>query len=209
MLQRLSIKNIVGELDTQIVNATKNFSHEQREPTIQVIARIKWQTEKELDSVLDDTYLILQKKSNKDIVFPSGSIEGYEIHKWNTNPQGIILAATREFKEELHKLLTIDVDNIIDIYPFYVFDTAAGKKHIQFRLLACLSPLIVEGIEERFETSLQYIAPDQQEHDVCYVKSYQEIMDAHTSKKLRLKESTYLSLQYHDLMKNMIGRYGR
>lgn len=208
MIQKLSNKAIVDNLHTQIVNASKNFFGEEREPTVQIITWIKGQTEKELDSVFDDTYLVLQKRSNKDIVFPSGSIEKYEIDGKNPNPQGIILAWSREFKEELHKLLTIDFDNIIDVYPYYAFETAKNKKYIQFRLLACLSPLLVENIEEKFAKTLVHMPLDQQEHDACYVKSYEEIIKDHMSDKHRLKESTNLSLEYHRLMRKTIGRYG-
>jgi hypothetical protein len=74
MLQRLSPDAITRDLGTRISNADEFFDG-QREPTIQITSWVIGETEAELSHALNDTYILLQKTSSKDIVFPSGSIE--------------------------------------------------------------------------------------------------------------------------------------
>lgn len=107
------------------------------------------------------------------------------------------MAGLREFKEELHKILTIDADQIIDAYPPLPFESQSGKKYMQFRLLATISPLKVEGIEQKFQETLKHMPLDQQEHNHCYIKSYDQIQQEIKSNNFKLKETTHLSLEYH------------
>ena len=200
MLHRLSPEAIANDLSNFISNAREFFDGE-RESTVQVVAWVKGETQEELQSVFDDTYIVLQKKSSGHIVFPSGSVEWYEKEKWVPNPQGIILAGLREFKEELHKILTIDADNIIDVFPPLPFETESGKKYIQFRLLAVLSPLKVVWLEQKFIQSLETIPTEQQEHNNCYVRSYADIRKHIKNSDRQVKDTFHLSLEYHNIAK--------
>lgn len=154
----------------------------------------------------NNQYIFLQKKSSGDIVFPSWSIEKYETYKGKPNPQGIILASLREFKEEMHWLLSLDADNIIDVYPCIPFETQNNKKYIQFRLLAYIPDDYAFGIEEKFRNILPEVPNDQQEHSNCYVRSYLQIMDEIIKNNRKLKYSTHNSLEYHAIC-NRWGKY--
>ncbi len=220
MVYKKSLKNIVEELGTQIENVSSNFSDiKERIPTVQVIPWIKeWKTnpfiigeetikdirnklQQKLKDILDDTYLFLQKKSSGDIVFSSWSLEEYEISKGDLNPQGIILAAQREFKEEMYGLLTIDQDNIVDLYPPIDFETVKWNKYIQFRLLVQILPDDVREIEKRFVDEMKSIARKYQEHDTCYIASYEQAKKYVDEGKRIIKPSTSLSLEYHNICK--------
>jgi 8-oxo-dGTP pyrophosphatase MutT (NUDIX family) len=140
-------------------------------------------------------YIFLRKNSSKDIVFPSWSIDGHELHKGQVNPQWLLLAAMREFKEELYGLLSIDMDSFIDVYPHLVFENN-GKKYMQFRLLAKVSPYAVSNLDKQFAEEYQ---KDQKipEHDACYVASYDQAMKYVEQWDRTIKESTWLSLEHH------------
>ncbi len=214
-------QQVIEKIGSQIDAIWANFEDiEERTITIQLIPRVVENTISSLYNSLDQNdsqdkfmkennnnkYIFLQKKFSGDIVFPSWSIEKYETYKGRPNPQGIILASLREFKEEMHELLSLDADNIIDVYPCIPFETSNGKKYIQFRLLAYVPSNQVLNIEEKFQRILPSIPENQQEHSNCYIKWYREVMDEIIKNNWKLKYSTHHSLEYHAIC-NRWGKY--
>jgi hypothetical protein len=142
-------------------------------------------------------YIFLRKNSSKDIVFPSWSIDMHELHKGEINPQWLLLAAMREFKEELYGLLSIDIDSFIDVYPHLSFENN-NKKYVQFRVLATVNPNAIKNLEQDFVSAYKN---DEKipEHDVCYIASYDQAMKYAEQWDRKIKDSARISLEHHNI----------